>query len=613
MENSIYVIKVGSDSVYQKDSPILSEIKDLLDKNKKVILVSGGARSIKDYYYENSIEEKFVTLYKNGDSVRFSNSEDIYNIKNAYLNGVLKILKTEFSEYKIYCHTGDFNNLISGEVGKPLKINQNGKPQILRGSHYGTIKSISEKNVRNLLAINDLIILSPPVYEESLKSIINVDADMLASHLAVSLKAAHLRFVTSSPGILKNINDSESLIKDIYLDSDLTSVKGRMKQKVRAANFALKNGYCDIQICGYNSLYKSHSTFWRMNSYTKNIDLKKVINIPSVSTDEEVLSIYLLEKYKSVFDKSYIDNAGNIVFEKGNGSNTVLLLGHIDTVPYYWTPKNTENNIFARGSVDAKSNYFNFVQAAINISVPKNCKLLVIGATEEEVSSSKGAFFVRDNYAANHVIIGEPSGYNALTLGYFGLTKLKLTISKKREHSAAKDSVGIIEMLLDYIEQLKAFIMDLDSQSLSTILDIKKYKDNEKDFATCTINFRTSIKSPENLMEQIFNFNKEFKNTKINILRSTKGYTSKRTNDIVKSFNFAFKTNEISQYKFLNKKGTSDMNTLATTWNVPMVAYGPGDSSLDHTENEQIELSEFDKSNKVLVSSLQNLFSRIGD
>ncbi|MBO8565675.1 acetyl-lysine deacetylase, partial [Staphylococcus aureus] len=92
---------------------------------------------------------------------------------------------------------------------------------------------------------------------------------------------------------------------------------------------------------------------------TKNIDLKKLINIPSVSTDEEVLSIYLLEKYKSVFDKSYIDNAGNIVFEKGNGSNTVLLLGHIDTVPYYWTPKNTENNIFARGSVDAKSSYFN--------------------------------------------------------------------------------------------------------------------------------------------------------------------------------------------------------------------------------------------------------------
>lgn len=71
-----------------------------------------------------------------------------------------------------------------------------------------------------------------------------------------------------------------------------------MKQKVRAANFALKNGYCDIQICGYNSLYKSHSTFWRMNSYTKNIDLKKVINIPSVSTDEEVLSIYLLENTK---------------------------------------------------------------------------------------------------------------------------------------------------------------------------------------------------------------------------------------------------------------------------------------------------------------------------
>lgn len=45
---------------------------------------------------------------------------------------------------------------------------------------------------------------------------------------------------------------------------------------------------------------------------------------------------------------------------------------------------------------------------------------------------------MRDNYAANHVIIGEPSGYNALTLGYFGLTKLKLTISKKKRTFCSK-------------------------------------------------------------------------------------------------------------------------------------------------------------------------------
>lgn len=51
---------------------------------------------------------------------------------------------------------------------------------------------------------------------------------------------------------------------------------------------------------------------------------------------------------------------------------------------------------------------------------------------------------MRDNYAANHVIIGEPSGYNALTLGYFGLTKLKLTIYKKKRTFCRQKIVSVL-------------------------------------------------------------------------------------------------------------------------------------------------------------------------
>ena len=98
----------------------------------------------------------------------------------------------------------------------------------------------------------------------------------------------------------------------------------------------------------------------------------------------------------------------------------------------------------------------------------------------------------------------------------------------------------------------------------------------------------------------------------IEILRSTQGYTCKRSNNLVKAFNYGFKDNGISNYKFLNKKGTSDMNTLATKWDIPMVAYGPGDSSLDHTSEEEINLLEFRRSNEILVSSIKNLLSRIG-
>jgi LysW-gamma-L-lysine carboxypeptidase len=55
------------------------------------------------------------------------------------------------------------------------------------------------------------------------------------------------------------------------------------------------------------------------------------------------------------------------------------------------------------------------------------------------------------------------------------------------------------------------------------------------------------------------------------------------------------------------KTGTSDMNVVAPRWNVPTVAYGPGDSNLDHTPEERLELAEYLRSVNVLVGVLTTL------
>jgi [amino group carrier protein]-lysine/ornithine hydrolase len=59
--------------------------------------------------------------------------------------------------------------------------------------------------------------------------------------------------------------------------------------------------------------------------------------------------------------------------------------------------------------------------------------------------------------------------------------------------------------------------------------------------------------------------------------------------------------------RFKVKTGTADMNVVAPHWNVPMVAYGPGDSALDHTPNEHVEISEYEKAISVLELALKNL------
>ena len=43
----------------------------------------------------------------------------------------------------------------------------------------------------------------------------------------------------------------------------------------------------------------------------------------------------------------------------------------------------------------------------------------------------------------------------------------------------------------------------------------------------------------------------------------------------------------------LRKTGTGDMNLLGKVMNLPIVTYGPGDSHLDHTSDEHIEIQEY--------------------
>jgi len=58
---------------------------------------------------------------------------------------------------------------------------------------------------------------------------------------------------------------------------------------------------------------------------------------------------------------------------------------------------------------------------------------------------------------------------------------------------------------------------------------------------------------------------------------------------------------------FKKKTGTSDMCVVGPAWKCPIVAYGPGDSSLDHTPDEHILLDDYLRSIEVLSETLTYL------
>ena len=77
----------------------------------------------------------------------------------------------------------------------------------------------------------------------------------------------------------------------------------------------------------------------------------------------------------------------------------------------------------------------------------------------------------------------------------------------------------------------------------------------------------------------------------------------------MRSFLAAIRAQEVAGAKpaFLVKTGTSDMNVVAPIWRCPIVAYGPGDSALDHTPHEHLELDEYWKAVAILETSLREL------
>jgi LysW-gamma-L-lysine carboxypeptidase len=84
-----------------------------------------------------------------------------------------------------------------------------------------------------------------------------------------------------------------------------------------------------------------------------------------------------------------------------------------------------------------------------------------------------------------------------------------------------------------------------------------------------------------------------------------KAWRGDRNNPLVRSFLAGLRTVEASEkLGFVLKTGTSDMNVVGPVWQCPIVAYGPGDSSLDHTPNEHLPLDEYWKAVNVIEQTL---------
>ncbi len=92
----------------------------------------------------------------------------------------------------------------------------------------------------------------------------------------------------------------------------------------------------------------------------------------------------------------------------------------------------------------------------------------------------------------------------------------------------------------------------------------------------------------------------------LRIMNEEEPFQAERNTALVRAFLQAIR-DEGGSPRFALKHGTSDMNIVGPAWGCPIVAYGPGDSRLDHTPQEHISLAEFRRGIEVLKRVLQTI------
>ncbi len=201
--------------------------------------------------------------------------------------------------------------------------------------------------------------------------------------------------------------------------------------------------------------------------------LQGLVAIPSLSRNEQAASQWLVAQMTTLgYTRAYVDDAGNAVGELGQpaAAHTVVLLGHIDTVPGN-IPVRVEGTgddalLYGRGTVDAKGPLATFVMAAAKVGAAwaekNDLRVVVVGAVEEEAATSKGARAIRDRFDGQHeplpaaCVIGEPSSWQRVTLGYKGRILVELEASQPMAHTAGPDA-GVATVAVDLWNWISAY------------------------------------------------------------------------------------------------------------------------------------------------------------
>jgi LysW-gamma-L-lysine carboxypeptidase len=340
--------------------------------------------------------------------------------------------------------------------------------------------------------------------------------------------------------------------------------------------------------------------------------LRELLQIRSPSGQEMPAVCHLIKWLQRYGFAAHRDSAGNAVgileTPGGGAKREIILLGHIDTVRGFPKVAEREGKLYGRGAVDAKGPLAAFAAAAAMVGPQPGWRIVVAAAVEEESASSKGARHLAARRRPDLCMIGEPTGWQRMALGYKGRLLADVEFQRMMSHTAGP-AIGAPELAFGYWRRVQELVEELNTgrdktweQVQPSLRHFSSGDDGMLEVAEMRMGFRLPLSMPPQTMKELlvsadgvgtFRFSGE-----------EQAFRAEKNNPLVRSLVASVRAHG-GEPAFLNKSGTSDMNVVGPAWGCPILAYGPGDSRLDHTPEEHVEIEEWRLGVMVLADALR--------
>lgn len=339
--------------------------------------------------------------------------------------------------------------------------------------------------------------------------------------------------------------------------------------------------------------------------------LRSLVEVPSVTGDTDAAVDVFVRACRARGLHAFRDEAGNAVAVAGDGPREILLVGHIDTVAPALPVKLEDGVLWGRGAVDAKGPLAAFACAAARVAPDlRSHRVVVVGACDEEGESHGARHLVGKHRAPEALVIGEPSGTTGVTIGYKGIVKVEYEVEDDLQHTGAPFP-SVPDRGLAFWSAAQSFLAQQHGESLFDTPSIKLNSFATDLLPTGQVRARLSgsARTPPGFDVPAFlDFLRARAGTgKLRVPEWSPAWLGDKNAALTRAFIAAVREEGLAP-RYVKKTGTSDANLLVPAWGgVPCVAYGPGDSALDHTPQERLDLAEFGRAVNVVERVLRTL------